>query len=85
MLEPVAQKDLSDVIDCREVKGCENMKIQGLSVSPLVRKGPLHILVHGNAQEGLLVYNLDKKELVFRCVAYRIDIDSGIVVVYAIQ
>ena len=65
----VQQFDIKEVIDCRKVQGCEEMEIQALSVIRLFdAKDKTVILVHGNAHDGMLVYEVKTQNLLFRLV-----------------
>lgn len=64
--------DVGEIIDCRQIKGCEEFTIQALAMDKLAVIAPQQnltlILVHGNAHDGLLAFDISTQELIFKCV-----------------
>ena len=67
----MTQFDISEIIDCRQTQGCEEMEIQALQMTRLFEeKEKVVIMVHGNAHDGMLVYEAKTQNLLFRYAKY---------------
>jgi len=57
---------MTGMIDCRKTAGCEEMSIKGITVFQGKDQSLTFIAVCGNAQDGLLIYDLSTQTLIHR-------------------